>query len=369
MADLTKNVLAFVRLLDTEYGFELGHADARTALEAIDAGGVANKTRVRYALRMVCCSKQEHIATFDRAFDRFFGNEELGQPQPRMPQTRPGEEDRSIAAGRREIHEDDSSPAQTWQAMRARFSPIAATGDAAALVPDAGLAETLADASRLISALHLGRSRKWKPHVRGSRLDIRRTLRSSLQSGGDPLYLRTFGHPLRNPRIVLLIDASRSMAEHAGPLLQFGYALAQRSRRASVFVFSTELTEITRTLRRLPHTPRRALGLTGEVWGGGTRLGSSLLEFSKRYAGRVDADTLIVIASDGLDASGANDLREALRRLYRASAGIIWLNPHAGTPGFMPQARSMQTALPYVCALLDSQDLRAVAAAARTLRR
>ena len=65
-----RELLAFVRLLDTEYGFELGHADARTALEAIDAGGIANKTRVRYALRMVCCSKQEQIATFDRAFDR-----------------------------------------------------------------------------------------------------------------------------------------------------------------------------------------------------------------------------------------------------------------------------------------------------------
>jgi uncharacterized protein with von Willebrand factor type A (vWA) domain len=200
-------------------------------------------------------------------------------------------------------------------------------------------------------------------------LDIRRTLRSSLESGGDPLRLRTFGHPLRNPRIVLVIDASRSMADYAQALLQFGYALCRRSRRASVFVFSTALTEITRELRRLPNAQERAIELAGETWGGGTRLGGALREFAKIYSSRIDADTLVLIASDGLDTADTSDVREALRRIYRASAGIIWLNPHAGAPGFAPTARAMQAAMPYVSALLDAKDLRAVATAARTLRR
>ena len=369
MADLTRSVLAFIKLLDREYGFELGHADAHDALAAIHAIGVRSKRRFHHALRAVLCSQSEQIAPFDRAFDRFFGNASQGQRQPRPPQTKAGNEHHhSPLGGRREIH-DEPSPAQAWQAMRARFSPVAATTDAQPAISENGLGKALVDASRLIAALHLGRSRRWKPHVRGSRLDIRRTLRSSLRSGGDPLYLRTFGHPRRNPRIMLVIDASRSMAEHAPKLLQFGYALSRRSTRARVFVFSTALTEITRALRRLPQDRERAILLSGETWGGGTRLGTALRDFAKTYQSRIDPDTLVVIASDGLDAAGAGELREALRRLHRASAGIVWLNPHVRAPGFTPTARAMQAALPYVSALLDISDLRAVSEAAHALRR
>lgn len=369
MADLASNILGFGKLLDREYGFKIGHADVQTALSAINATDIRHKRRFRSALRIVFCSKPQDIAPFDRAFDRFFGNESQGVRQPRPPRIKAGDEQHHTqAAGKREI-QDEQSPAQSWLAMRARYSPVAGTTDAAPAISERGLAEALANASRLVNALHLGRSRRWKPNIRGSRLDIRRTLRSSLKSGGDPLYLRMFGHPRRNPRIVLVIDASRSMAEHAATMLQFGYALCRRSTRARVFVFSTALTEVTRALRRLPQERERAITLGGETWGGGTRLGSALRNFAKAYAAHVDPDTLVIIASDGLDAAGADDLREALRRLHRASAGIIWLNPHAGAPGFAPAARAMQAAMPYVTALLDTNDLRALAVAARALRR
>src|SRR5580693_6031684 len=106
MVDLSSNVLAFSKLLDREYGFELGHADVRDALEAIHATGIESKRRFRYALRMVYCSKSEQLGPFDRAFDRFFGNEVEGQRQPRMPQTRAGDEHHTQPAARREIQDD-----------------------------------------------------------------------------------------------------------------------------------------------------------------------------------------------------------------------------------------------------------------------
>lgn len=369
MADLTSNVLAFCSLLRTAHGFDIGHAQAHEALRAVERVGIRDSERVRYAMRLVCCTRPEHIEIFDEAFDAFFGNRAPGAPQPRPPRAQAGEEDAQAPPGTQREIQTEKTPAQAWEVMRARYSPAAAQTQTAPAVPDAGLAETLADAGRLIASLHLGRSRRWKPHLRGKRFDLRRTLRSSLQTGGDPLHIRTLGHPLRNPRIVVLLDASRSMADHALQLLQFAYALCRRSNRTSVFVFSTGLREVTRELRFMVHEGDRTLEPLGAAWGGGTRIGACLKEFVRSAASRLNADTLVIIASDGLDTGEAGQLESAMREIYRRCAGIFWLNPHAGLPGFTPAARGMQTALPYVSALLDARDLQSLGAAARYLRR
>jgi uncharacterized protein with von Willebrand factor type A (vWA) domain len=253
--------------------------------------------------------------------------------------------------------------------MRARYSPAAARSPQAPSVPAARLTQTFANAERLIAALRLGRSRRWKPQARGARFDLRRTLRASLQTGAEPVRLHALGHPLRNPRVVLLVDGSRSMADHAPELLQFGYALCRRSPRASVFIFSTELREITRQLRAHVPGPERRLESLGEAWGGGTRIGASLSTFVRAHGSRLNADTLTIVASDGLDVGDLAELRDAMRAIRRRCAGIIWLNPHAGHRAFEPAARGMQIALPYICALVDAKNFHALHAAARRLGR
>lgn len=369
MVNLTSSILSFCTLLRTEYGFDIGHAQAHEALRALEAVSIRDRERVRYALRLVCCSKAEQIEAFDRAFDAFFGKLDRVKKLPKPAKTDTSEgsaQDEPIS--RREL-QDDESPATARKMMRARYSPLASHMREGPFVPDAGLAETLADASRLLAGLRLGRSRRWKPHAHGRRFDLRRTLRSSLQTSGDPVEIQTLGHPLRNPRIVFLLDASRSMSEYAQPLLQFAYALCRRSRRTSVFVFSTALQEITRDLREMTRTGQRRLESLGQAWGGGTRIGSSLAEFVRTSSSKLDADTLVIVASDGLDVGDIAQLEGAMRQIYRRSAGVIWLNPHTDTPGFEPAARGMQAALPYISALLDAKDLHAIGNAARYLRR
>lgn len=362
-------MLAFATLLRTEYDVPAAHAQAYEALRALDAVGIEDAERVRYALRATFCTKQEELERFDRAFDAFFGNFAQGVRQPHAAQPEGLDAESQAVQPRRREPDAEKTTGQAWQALQARYSPQASETHAAPVIPAAGLAEALADASRLIAALHLGRSRRWKPHVRGKRFDLRRTLRASLQTGGDPVRIRTLGHPLRNPRIVLFLDASRSMSQHAEALLQFAYALCQRSHRTSVFVFSTALREITRDLRKTTHEAMHPLHALGEAWGGGTRIGACLLDFVRTRGSRLDADTLVIIASDGLDVGDIAHLERAMREISRRCAGIIWLNPYAGARGFTPSARGMQTALPYICALLDSNDLRSVRTAARHLRR
>jgi hypothetical protein len=369
-ADFSHAVLAFGANLRDEHGFTLAHAKGHDALRAAEIVGIVDRERLRHAFRFVYCTTPGEAQRFDDAFDRFFsGPEGIAQPDAPARRTRPGpdragdertapprkaadpdpETDDASGGSRPEPRRGDGFPdaAASWQGLRARYSSGAAVSDPPLISGD-GLDALLAAAGTLIAGLRLGHSRRWRPMRNGPRFDLRRTLRAAVVTGGDPATIHRLGPPRRNPRFVVLIDGSRSMAEHTGPSLQFAYALCRRTRRAHAFVFSTAMRDVTRALRDRQQAGRTLSGL-GEAWGGGTRLGANLTAFV-RGAGEqlLRRDTVVLIASDGLDAGGTAALKRAMRTLRGRSAAVVWLHPHAAETGFAPSASGMRAALPYV---------------------
>jgi uncharacterized protein with von Willebrand factor type A (vWA) domain len=377
--DLAANIHRFCSELRSEHGFRIGTAEIHDAVKAAHAVGVADPRRFRTALRLVCCASPAEIETFDTAWDDFFikahrtrqprpsqqrtlesrapGATGHEVPQPKRPRGDSDDDSLEDAARKRERRPAETqSAAQAWMTMLARYSPLAAAAPSPIVSPEDADALMLA-AGRLIASVRSGRSREWRPHARGPRLDVRRTLRSSLRTAGDPLTLRRLGHPARNPRFVLFIDGSRSMTGHRSLLVAFAYAMVQRSRRAGVWLFSTGLRNITRDLRNVHRDGARELRELGDAWGGGTRIGGALLEFVRTQGGRIiDEDTTVLIFSDGLDVGEIDEMRRALRDMRSRGADIIWINPHAGLPGFAPSARAMKAALPLVDALVGVQS-------------
>jgi len=63
---------------------------------------------------------------------------------------------------------------------------------------------------------------------------------------------------------------------------------------------------------------------------------------------------VVVIGSDGWDSDPPAELAAALARLRRRAYRIIWMNPRAGAPGFVPQVGAMAAALPYCDRLLPA---------------
>jgi uncharacterized protein with von Willebrand factor type A (vWA) domain len=370
--------------LRREYEFAVGQAEAHDALRGIAALGVHDAAGVRCALRAVCCSAPEQIGPFERAFDAFFFQIAPGATQhayeprhsrPRDPgapaREQPAAERRARGTPPDDARSDEFAPprgpreplaldardeAAAWQTLRARYS--ADPGQAQALVLDAQAVRAMFGAAdRTIAAVRLGRSRRRRPLPRGPFFDLRRTLRRSLHTGGDPVALQRLGYPRRNPRFALLIDGSRSMFDHGAPMLAFAAALCRRTRRAHAFVFSTELREVTRDLRRSP-VPARIEGL-GQAWGGGTRIGRNLQAFVRAHGSRLSGDdTVAIVFSDGLDVGDPQTLRVAMAQLARRAALVIWLNPHAGAAGFEPAARGMRVALPYISVLAHADAPR-----------
>jgi uncharacterized protein with von Willebrand factor type A (vWA) domain len=390
-ADFTSSVAAFSALLRGQHGYAVAAGTTSDALRAAEAVGVTNRQRLRAAFRAVYCTTPDQVARFDSVFDAFFtGPHGVAQPNLAARHTRPDttdaprpEQPRGPSTSRespRTPSDDphatgEQRPAQaggdaftTWQMLRARYSPAAARGTTAPSIALAGLDAMLVAAGRLLASVRLARSRRRTPHHRGTRVDLRRTLRASVATAGEPLVLHRTSRARRSARFVVLIDGSRSMAEHAGPMLQFAYALCQRSPRAHAFVFSTALREITSELREPGRAGRPLAGLD-EAWGGGTRIGASLLAFVHSYGPRLlNDETLVLIFSDGLDAGDLDALDRAMRAIRARSAGVIWLHPHAAGRGFTPTAAGMRTALPYVKLLAPARDERDFADLARRLR-
>jgi len=220
-----------------------------------------------------------------------------------------------------------------------------------------------------VASVRLGRARRWRSQLVGPRLDLRRTLRTSLQTGGESMVIRKLGHPPRNPRFILLIDGSRSMAPFGTLMLRFGYALCRRWQRAHIFVFSTSLLDVTRDVRKWMRIREHRLTRLGEAWGGGTRIGESLLAFVRDNGALLTDDTVVLIYSDGMDVGEVSDLARAMRELDRRTAAVVWVNPLANTPGYEPSARGMRAAMPFISAFLGIRDAGDFAALSRAAAR
>ena len=96
-------------------------------------------------------------------------------------------------------------------------------------------------------------------------------------------------------------------------------------------------------------------------WSGGTRIGESLAEFTRGYLEEtVNAGTVVVILSDGLDRGDTALLMDAMRAIRARARKVIWLNPLLGDPRYEPTARGMQAALPYIDHFAPAHNLESL---------
>jgi len=203
---------------------------------------------------------------------------------------------------------------------------------------------------------------------RGRRLDLPGTIRRSVASGGTPLRLAWRNQRRVLPRLVLLIDVSRSMAPYSFFYLRLSRALSAELADIRSFIFHTHLTAVSDALQDPdPLRAQRRLQVIAQGWAGGTRIGESLAQFNREHAPRcVHSRTALIILSDGYDTGEPRQLSTALAALRRRARRIVWLNPLCSQPDYSPVSAGMQAALPHLDLLAAGADL---ASLQRTLPR
>ncbi|GGV13979.1 VWA domain-containing protein [Streptomyces filipinensis] len=162
-------------------------------------------------------------------------------------------------------------------------------------------------------------------------VDLRRTLRSSLSTGGVPMrpVLRR-RRPVR-PELVLLCDASGSVSGFSDFTMLLVQALHDQFSKVRVFAFVNRLDEVTGLLDHGRADPgglgariRAEATLTG--WHGSSDYGVALGEFAERYGEAVGPRTTVFVLGDARTNMGDPNLA-AVRDLARRARRVYWLNP------------------------------------------
>ena len=349
------NIVGFARALRAA-GIPVGPGAVIDALNAIELIEIGNRADVFTTLEAIFVKRHEHAVIFAQAFDLFFrAADEWKQmldsvPLPDQPKKKP-------QAGSRRVQEAFSQTQMTEtpqaQAEEVRLSvsdkEILQKKDFAQMT-----AAEIAEVTRAIANMKLPqaelRTRRYRPDARGLKLDMRRTLRGSLRTGGDIIDIRKLGRIEKPAPIVALLDISGSMSEYTRLFLHFLHAITDARKRVSVFLFGTRLTNVTRSLRaRDPDEALARCSSAVEDWAGGTRIATSLHTFNKLWGRRVlGQGAIVLLISDGLEREADARLAFEMDRLHRSCRRLIWLNPLLRYGGFEPKAQGIKMMLPHV---------------------
>lgn len=359
--DLVTATLRFGAVLRAA-GLPVTVSELMTAVRALEAVDIADRSEVRLALRAALVSRVEEMPVFDRCFDafwRFQADEEPGREGP-------------VAGEPIRRDEPDAPPGSAAHAAAEKQAALSLEGweepdaaeDEPLEVPGLSEREVLMDqdfstfsadqldeVARLavLIARRLARrlSRRRRPVRRGGLVDLRRSIRANMMKG-EIVELRRRERRRRKVRLVLLCDVSGSMDLYSRFLLQFLYALQNVFGRVETFTFATRLTRVTEALKGPSY--RHALRRLTEVrdFSGGTRIGDSIAEFNREWGHLVDRQTIVIVLSDGWDTGEPDDLAAAMLALRRKAGRVVWLNPLLGNPSYEPLTRGMAAALPLV---------------------
>jgi uncharacterized protein with von Willebrand factor type A (vWA) domain len=356
---VVRHVVTFGRVL-REAGLEVGPGRVADALRALDAVDLGRQEDVYFALRQSLVSRYDELDLFDRAFTAWFLRAPVMPPERRP----------TIEVTRRLVEAPSERLRGEGDADPAAGEPVELGASEHELLRQKDFGEMTPDELRLVQRLiatiaqrrPLRESRRQRPDARGDRIDMRRLVRQSLRTGGDPVR-----RPLRTgkqvPRkLVALIDVSGSMETYARALLLFLHAAVGSGRGVEAFAFGTRLTRVTAVLgSRDPDAALRAC--TAEIvdWGAGTRIGASLREFNDVYGRRaLSRGAIVLIVSDGWERQGEGSVAREMARLARAAYAVVWVNPLKGDPRYQPLGGGMRAALPYIDRFLPGHNVVAL---------
>ncbi|WP_299641424.1 VWA domain-containing protein [uncultured Ruegeria sp.] len=364
-------------------GLRLGVAEADLAMKALAEVDAMRPDENRRALRAVCTGCKEEYEGFDDLFDSYWMD--MGRVRQKVLPT-------PSSTVSDDVHSSLDAKGEDAGASGTSTAPDDAGGTADSdgtgkliateqrnlnrrdlrdLVRPEEITEAEDVARRLGAALCDTRSRRRIAARKGDRLHFRKIIRHSLASGGEPLNLWHKRRPDRTRKILALCDVSGSMSVYAQIFLAFLAGLMRADTAADAYLFHTRLVRITEALR--DKDAMRAIGrlsLMADGFGGGSKIGPSLMRFADTYAKRfVDGRSVVLILSDGYDTEPPDIIAAALQKLRKRGCKVVWLNPMKGWADYAPVAEGMAAALPYLDSFKAANTLGDLAALEQELAR
>jgi uncharacterized protein with von Willebrand factor type A (vWA) domain len=178
---------------------------------------------------------------------------------------------------------------------------------------------------RLATLGHEQRGRKQAQHV-----DVRRTMRASLETGGVPLRLKYRPKRPRRPEIYVLCDVSTSVTSASVFFLSVLHALHDSFRKLRSFVFIERISEVTEVFEherdfRVIAERISSEGGVADV-SGYTDYGRVWLELLAEISDDLDPRSTVIVLGDART-NGREPHAEVFGQLSERAGRLFWLNP------------------------------------------
>ncbi len=190
----------------------------------------------------------------------------------------------------------------------------------------AGVHRAVSQLKRRIATLgHEQRGRR-----RSQVVDVRRTMRASLETGGVPLRLRHRPKRPRRPEIYVLCDVSTSVSSASVFFLSVLHALHDSFRKLRSFVFIERISEVTdvfeheRDFRRISERVSSEGGVADVS--GYTDYGRVWLEFREEIAEELGPRSTVIVLGDART-NGREPHADTFGTIAERSGRTFWLNP------------------------------------------
>ena len=376
--DLPAVAGAFAQRLH-EAGMPVTPARSADVARALAIARPQSRRRLYWTMRSVLVTDPAEVRIFDRAFREVFGDGRPDQAfEPDEQHVTAAEEEQRAPVSSTSAADGAAQQQGMWGASAPSDGdddrppvdiPLALASGEERLAErsfDSLEPHELAQLYDLMSRLRLAtpqrRTRRVERARHGRRIDLRRTLRTSLRTAGEPMRLARRRRRSVPRRLVMLCDISGSMEPYARAYLQFLTCAAAAGPNTEAFVFATRLTRVTRALAaRNPERAMQRAAATAPDWSSGTRIGDALKEFNDRHGRRGMArGAVVVILSDGWERGEPTLVGQQMERLARLAHRIVWVNPRVSARSFRVRAGGMVAAMPYCDALVSGHSFRAL---------
>ena len=161
-------------------------------------------------------------------------------------------------------------------------------------------------------------------------VDVRRTMRASLETGGVPLRLRYRPKRPRRPEIYVLCDVSTSVTSASVFFLSVLHALHDSFRKLRSFVFIERISEVTEVFEDERDFRAIAQRISSEGGvadvSGYTDYGRVWLEFLTEIADELDPRSTVIVLGDART-NGREPHAEVFARISERAGRLFWLNP------------------------------------------
>jgi uncharacterized protein with von Willebrand factor type A (vWA) domain len=356
-----------------EHGFALGYAEIELMVRAAAALPLPHWRRVEALWRGIASGSHKQWLKYPDLHQAFWFPHEVkgstrssglmrpGRTLPELVQqmhsdmgnTPPGEAKPTVGMADRpgagEVEE--SNEPQRAQGGASRTAPLDERDFADWMPADMDRFEPLVEA--LKRRLRVQLLRRLRSHRDSGVIQVRRSLRAALATGGELVKLHHVRRKRRQPRVVVLVDVSRSMEVHAQFFLRLSRAFVE-VMEARAFVFHTRLAEVTPLLKRRSERVQEKVNAVTFGFGGGTRIASCLHQAVHQHLGRSLArGDLFMVFSDGYDTDEPEALAEVLAQVRARGARVCWLHPTVEAP----KSAAMLLAAPFVTRFLPAHNL------------